>query len=52
MIVVKKGYENSEVSYDFKGLGLHVKLADASQEELKRLKELGFECVEDKKAKE
>ena len=52
MIIVKKGFENSEVTYDYIGLTLHVKLADASQEVLKRLKELRYEGVEEKRIPE
>lgn len=50
MITVKKGYEDSEVTYTENGLTFHVKLAEASQEVLKKLKELKIEAVEEKKA--
>lgn len=52
MIIIKKGFEESEVTYDYIGLTLHVKLADASQEILRRLKELRYEGVEEKKTTE
>ena len=53
MVTVKKGFENSEVTYDYAGMTLHIKnLSEASQEELKRLKDLGHEAVEEKKSKE
>lgn len=52
MVTVKKDFENSEVTYDYIGLTLHVKLADASQEELRRLKELKYEGVEEKRIPE
>ena len=49
MIIVKKGFENSEVTYDYAGLTIHVKLADADQVTLQRLKELKYEGVEEKR---
>jgi hypothetical protein len=50
MVIVKKGFEDAEVTYEDAGQVFHVKLADASQEVLKKLKGLGVEAVEEKKA--
>jgi hypothetical protein len=50
MVVVKKGFENSEVTFSHNGITQHAVLATASQEILKRLKEIGYEGVEDKKS--